>query len=108
MGKCDVCGKETETFVVCSSCGGISFAYCAECLRAYREPYNALVGMGLTSDFMNQTYKQKVLIPSLKFHGKTIEEFNADVKKADEEYYNWLQHQDECVAYESEMEQFEG
>jgi hypothetical protein len=108
MGKCDVCGKEAETFVASSSCGGISFAYCAECLSVYREPYDALVGMGLTSDCMNQTYKQKVLIPSLNFHGKTVAEFNADVEKADAEYYDWLQHQDECVELESEMEQFEG
>ena len=96
MSKCDVCGKETETFVACSSCGGISFAYCAECLNAYREPYNILVSMGLTSDCMNHVYKQQVLLPSLKFHGKTIEEFDADVEKMDEEYYDWLQHQHDC------------
>lgn len=108
MGKCDVCGKEAETFVACSSCGAISFAYCTECLNAYREPYNALVGMGLTSDCMNKTYKQQVLIPSLKFHGKTLEEFDADVIKMDEDYYDWLQRQDECVELESEMENFEG
>lgn len=106
MEKCDVCGKEAETFVACSSCGAISFAYCAECLSAYREPYDALVGMGLTSDIINKSYKEQILLPSLKFHGKTIEEFDADVEKADAEYYDWLQHQDECVELESEMEQF--
>jgi len=93
MGKCDVCGKEAETFVACSSCGAISFAYCAECLNAYREPYDALVGMGLTSDVINKSYKEQVLLPSLRFHGKTIEEFDADVEKADEEYCNWLKTQ---------------
>lgn len=108
MGKCDVCGTEAETFVACSSCGGVSFSYCAECLGAYREPYNALVGMGLTSDCMNKTYKQRVLLPSLSFFGKTITEFNSDVEKMDQKYYDWLQHQDDGVAYEGEVEGFEG
>lgn len=105
MGKCDVCGKETETFVACSSCGGTSYAYCGECLNAGREPYGALVGMGLTSDIINKTYKQQILMPSLRFFGKTIEEFDADVEKMDDAYYEWLQRQDEAVALEAEMEQ---
>lgn len=108
MGKCDVCGREAETVVCCSSCGAISFAYCQECLHSGREPYNALVGMGLTSDCINKTYKQQILLPSLRFFGKTIEEFNTDVEKMDQKYYDWLQHQDDGVAYESEMENFEG
>lgn len=108
MGKCDVCGKEAETFVACSSCGGISFAYCGECLHYGREPYDALVGMGLTSNCMNKTYRRQILIPSLNFYGKTIEEFNADVEKMDQEYYDWLQHQDDGVAHECETEGFDG
>ena len=104
MGKCDVCGKEAETVVCCSSCGAISFAYCQECLNSGREPYDALVGMGLTSDMINKSYKQQILLPSLQFFGKTIEEFDADVEKADAEYYDWLQCQDDAVALEAEME----
>ena len=108
MGKCNVCGKEAETVVCCSSCGAISFAYCPECLNAGREPYDALVGMGLTSDMINKSYKNEILLPSLKFFGKTLQEFDADVEKMDEEYYNWLQHQDECAEEKSEVEGFEG
>lgn len=104
MGKCGVCGKEAETVVCCSSCGAISFAYCQECLNSGREPYDALVGMGLYYDDMNKTYKQQVLLPSLKFFNKTVEEFNADVEKMDADYYDWLQHQDEAVQLEAEME----
>lgn len=106
IGKCDVCGKETETFVVCSSCGAISFAYCGECLNNGFEPYGALVGMDLYFDEISEDFKQQVLLPSLKFHNKTIEEFDADVKKLDDDFYDWLQHQEECVAHECEMEQF--
>ena len=105
MGKCDVCGKEAEIFVVCSSCGPISFAYCQECLNAGREPYDALVGMGLPSDCMSTTYRQQILLPSLSFFGKTLAEFDEDAMKMDKEYYEWLQHQDEAVALEAEMEQ---
>ena len=108
MGKCDVCGKETETVVCCSSCGAISFAYCQECLNNGREPYDALVGMGLTSDIINKSYKEQILLPSLRFFGKTLEEFDADVEKMDAEYYDWLQCQDECIEYESEMEGLDG
>lgn len=104
IGKCDVCGKTTKTIVVCSSCGGISFAYCDDCFNKGLEPYDALVGMGLYSDEVSKSYKQKILLPSLKFYGKTLEEFDADVKKLDDDYYDWLQHQDD----ESEVEEFGG
>ena len=95
MDTCDVCGKEAETVVCCSSCGAISFAYCQECLNNGREPYDALVGMGLTSDIINKTYKQRILLPSLKFFGKTIEEFDTDVENMDKkmnEYFKTKQN----------------
>ena len=104
MGKCDVCGKEAEVQVVCSTCGAISFAYCPECLNQGREPYDALVGMGLPSKFLNKTYKAQILMPSLQFHGKTIEEFDADVQKLDEEYEEWLKRSDANDELESELE----
>ena len=106
MSKCDVCGKETEVFCACSACGGISFAYCKDCLSAGLEPYDALVGMALYLDEVDEYFKNQVVLPSLKFHGKTIEEFDADVKKAEDEYYEWLQHQDECIEAECEADWF--
>lgn len=93
MGKCEVCGKEAETTVVCSTCGAISFAYCQSCLNQGIEPYDALVGMGIFSNDMNKTYKTRILLPSLTFHGKTIEEFDADVKKLDDDYDEWVKTQ---------------
>lgn len=90
MGKCDVCGKETETFIACSSCGGISFAYCGECLNKGLEPYDALVGMGLYFDEISEEYKEQILLPSLKFYGKTPSEFDKDVDKDLDDYYRYL------------------
>ena len=89
MGKCDVCGKETETFVACSACGGVSFAYCAECLAYDREPYDALVGMGIQCEELSESFREQILLPNLKFFGKTVEQFNADVKKMDEDFRQW-------------------
>lgn len=93
MGKCEVCGKEAETQVVCSTCGAISFAYCQECFSQGLEPYDALVGMGIFSNDMNKTYKTRILLPSLTFHGKTTEEFDADVQKLDDDYNEWVKTQ---------------
>lgn len=90
MGKCDVCGKETNTTVCCSTCGAISFAYCTECLNAGREPYSVLIGMGIYSADINESFKQAVLFPNLKFHNKTVEQFDADVRKLNESYDQWV------------------
>lgn len=41
---CDVCGKTDETvFVLCSSLGAMSFAYCKDCAQKGLEPYWAIV-----------------------------------------------------------------
>lgn len=93
ISKCDVCGKVRDTVVCCSACGAVSFSYCTDCLSADREPYSALVGMGLTHTEMNEDFKQKFLLPSLKFHNKTIEQFDADVQKLDESYEQWVKDQ---------------
>ena len=91
MGKCDVCGKETETFVASSSCGATSYAYCKECIKHSREPYSALVGMGLPFDEIRDDFKKYILLPSLEFYGKTIEDFDHDVMLLDEKYFKWAQ-----------------
>lgn len=93
MGKCEVCGKEADTVVCCSACGAVSFAYCVECMRAGREPYSALVGMGMNSTEISEDFKQEILLSSLKFHNKTIEQFDADVQKLDESYEQWVKDQ---------------
>lgn len=103
MSKCAVCNKETKTTVCCSSCGGISFAYCDECLQAGREPYDALVGMGLYYEDIRETYRRIILLPSLKFYNKTVEEFNADVLKLENEYFEWCKNQVEEVTEDAEM-----
>ena len=105
MSQCDVCGKEAVTYTVCSTCGAISFAYCQECLNNGIEPYDALVGMGIYSNDMSKRYKNEILFPSLKFHCKTIEEFDADVKKLDDDYNEWAKNQPKEVLMEESFDE---
>jgi hypothetical protein len=81
MGICAVCGAETQyIYAVSSTTGGISFNYCDRCLKSGFEPYTALVGMGLFYADINESYRNQILLPSLRFHNKTVEEFDADVE----------------------------
>ena len=107
MSKCDVCGKETNTIVCCSTCGAISFSYCAECLNAGIEPYDALVGMGLYYADINNTYRKQILDPSLRFHGKTREQFDDDVMAQDEELCLYLKEKANQSSTDDEAEDFE-
>ena len=83
--KCDVCGKESETFVTCSAYGAISYAYCKECLANGREPYNAIVAYiscaGHFPDDINKVYQEDVR-RQLKLHGISEEQFIMDVDNA--------------------------
>lgn len=94
--RCDVCGKDRETFVAASAYGPISFAYCKECLENGREPYNAMVAYiscaGRFPDDINEMYRQDVR-RQLKLHGVSEEQFIKDVDMSIEEekkYWNEL------------------
>lgn len=90
-GTCNACGKESEyTCVCCSACGAISYRYCLNCLNGGIEPYGALIGMGLPYESITIEFRNRILDPSLKFHNKTIEQFNADVKKLNDDYINYM------------------
>lgn len=89
MGKCDVCGQDNvEVYVCSSSCGPVSFAYCDRCLKFGYEPYSALIAMGLFWADINQSYREKILKPSLTFYGKTKDDFDTDVAQLYTKYYD--------------------
>lgn len=79
--KCDVCNEIKHVINCSSSCNGLSFNYCTTCLNSGLEPYSALVNMGLFFADINNSYKKKILIPSLKFFGKSIDDFDSDVER---------------------------
>jgi hypothetical protein len=59
--------------------------YCLDCLISGREPYEDLVSFGWECSMFNKTFQQKVIIPTLAFNGKTVQQFNEDVKKKRDE-----------------------
>lgn len=80
-GVCDVCKKQSEHTIVCSSsCGAMSYRYCLTCLNAGREPYSALTSMGIKYKQVSESFRQRILDPSLRFFGKTPENFDKDVE----------------------------
>ena len=83
--KCDVCGKDNAVYVVASTYGPESFAYCEECLLKGIEPYGAIVSYiasaGHFPDDINEMYQEDVR-RQLKLHGVSEEQFIKDVEKA--------------------------
>lgn len=89
---CDCCGKPA-TGVYSSSFGAVSFAYCEKCAKNDIEPYGVIisyVSCGCnTFDDMNGYY-QNLVKKNLDFYGKTIEDFNTDLAKINNEYDEWV------------------
>lgn len=85
MGKCDVCGKETEVAVCCSAFGACSFAYCKDCLEQGLEPYNQMVeyiaSAGEYPKDINSLYIDEIK-HILKHLGKSEQQFADDVKSS--------------------------
>lgn len=79
MEKCSVCGRDTYLITSTCSCNKNTYNYCATCYGAGYEPYDDLVNYGFTYDMFFKTYRDKILLPSLRYYGKTIQQFNLDV-----------------------------
>ena len=61
--------------------------YCLDCLRSGREPYKDLVAFGWDYGWFNQNFQQKIIIPTLAFNNKTVQQFNEDVYNKRQETY---------------------
>ena len=83
-GKCAVCGAEGPVFVCSGMCGGISNAYCEECLRSGAEPWGDLVFYiscaGSYPEDINVAYREIVRATCDRL-GKTEQEFTDAVKQ---------------------------
>lgn len=81
-GKCAVCGKKTEVYVASSSIGAVTYAYCADCLRANVEPWEDLVYncavCGPYPESVNEWFRG-IVRDTCKYLGKSEEEFKAAV-----------------------------
>lgn len=87
MLQCKVCGRAgSDVKESKSTLGKYMVTYCMDCQLSGREPYDDLVSFGWEWNMFNKTFQQKIILPTLAFNNKTIQQFNEDVrKKRDEE-----------------------
>ena len=98
-GVCSVCGKETDVIVCASAFGATSYAYCEHCCSNYLEPYDAMVSYigcaGYFPDDINEQY-QKLCRHILQGLGISEEKFIEDVKKENDDFYEFAKEQGFC------------
>lgn len=83
MMTCCVCNRTgSDVAEYKSTLSSKKVPYCLDCLHSGREPYSELVNFGWEFNWFNKTYLQKIVVPTLSFNNKTIEQFNEDVKRA--------------------------
>ena len=99
LGICAVCGKNTDVIVCCSTFGAMSFAYCKDCFDNHLEPYSAMVSYiscaGYFPDDINEEY-QALCRHILNGLGISEEKFIEDVKRENEEFYEFAKEQGLC------------
>lgn len=81
MPKCCVCGQDNEELLgtYTSTLTKQSNIYCNLCILSGFEPYEDLINFRWDYDMFNDTFKRKILNPTLIREGKTIKQFNEDV-----------------------------
>ena len=83
---CCICNREGKGIVEYkSTLSKKTLAYCPECFISGYEPYSDLVDFGWEFELYTKYYQQKVILPTLNLNHKTVEQFNEDVKKREEE-----------------------
>ena len=104
---CEICNNEAVA-VVCSVFGAVSYAICSDCAAKDIEPYDNVVGAMLHFDEFGEGYKT-IAENSIKYVGKTIEEFNRDVDELCQSYYDFLENEAASISEKvtsEEMEEF--
>lgn len=82
MLQCKVCGRSGSDVTECKSTLSNNIVnYCMDCLFSGREPYEDLVSFGWECNMFNKAFQQKIILPTLAFNNKTVQQFNEDVRK---------------------------
>lgn len=85
-GLCECCNKKKEILVGVASIPfvPISIAWCSECLQSGAIPYWACVANTAACGGLEPTNEewQGLVELSLKYHNKSLKDFNDDVNKA--------------------------
>ena len=79
MSKCCICGKEENLYKVKCTVSKDIKEYCLNCLRQGLEDYQSLVQFGWKFRFFNDQFRQKLLLPTLVYNNKSVQQFDADV-----------------------------
>ena len=86
---CNVCNRSgSDVTEYKSTLTKENTSYCMDCLCSGREPYEDLVNFGWEFGWFNKTFQQKVILPTLAFNNKTVQQFNEDVRNKREEKNN--------------------
>jgi hypothetical protein len=88
LPTCEVCGARQAVGVCCVPGVPYSPAYCRECLDANAHPWGILVGNTMAIGGLSEAaawWKQTVEDTCRRL-GKTLDQFNADVERALNEY----------------------
>ena len=90
LGKCSICGVENDTIQEVPSTlnKNKKKLYCFNCLAIGLESYDDLVSHCWDFDMFNKTYQQRIILPTLSFNNKTIQQFNEDVMNKRKEKQN--------------------
>lgn len=79
--KCIVCGNTSGLIKSTCSCNNSKeYFYCNLCYSRGIESYDELINYGLYYDQFSDTYKNKILLPTLNYKNKTIKDFDRDVE----------------------------
>jgi hypothetical protein len=86
MLQCKVCGRSGSDVAEHKSTLSKNMTnYCMDCLFSGREPYEDLVNFGWEYGWFNKPYQQKIILPTLVFNNKTVQQFNEEVRQKRDE-----------------------
>ena len=90
MNRCCVCGhtekRDLDTYI--SVLTKEPKVYCFNCILSGFEPYEDLVNFGWEFSWFNETFRRKLVMPTISLSGKTPIQFNEDVRKRRDEIEN--------------------
>lgn len=86
MNKCCVCGNsnpDLDTYI--SILTKEPKVYCFNCILSGFEPYEDLVNFGWEYGMFNKKFRDKIILTTLALNGKSVKDFNEDVRKKRDE-----------------------
>ena len=80
MKTCCVCRQQSNCYQIKSTCSNNVLDYCVNCIRQGYENYEELINYGFEFETFSSKFRDIVVIPTLRYYNKTVEQFNTDVE----------------------------